>query len=397
MMMKKESRKYVLMMFAMVFLLFVCIGAKKVHAGDYSSAETLPLNGAWGSEYWLTDEDNEQWYKIVVPSDGKLTYKVMGYCRVNYELYDEVCSRRFHSGHNEGSASSPDTNTISEVLSGGIYYLKITSYYGSRGKYRLNASFLTYNTNDGDAVSYDSPQVISLGTVITGALTPTDTEDWYQISIPANGYYHVQVTSFIHICYTLYNEDLSNTIADRHMDSLAASESSPGTDEFDRVLSSGIHYLKIHRFSGGCGRYTFKISPLSQSACNHDYEKTYIDETYTSQGYTLYRCSKCGYSYKDDYRSKRTLSTPYIYSLYAGKKKATVSWGTVSDASGYEISYKVKNTTKIAKVKGGSKTHKTIKKLKSKKKCVVRIRAYRKEGSKTAYSKWSSKRSVKVR
>ncbi len=368
---KTKSKKHILTVFAMAFLLFVCIGAKKVHAGDYSSAEILPLNGAWGSEYWLTDEDNEQWYKIVVPADGKLTYKVMGYCRVNYELYDEVCSRRFHDGHTGGSASSPDTNTMSEVLSGGTYYLKITSYYSSRGKYRLNAAFLNYNTNDSYAVSYDSPQDISLGSVITGALTPTDTEDWYRIRIPANGYYHVQITSFCKISYQLYNYDLSTTIADRYMESWDASESSPGTDEFDRVLSSGIHYLKIHEYYGGCGRYTFKISPLSQSSCSHDYERTYVDATYTGKGYTLHRCSK------------------------KKKKNATVSWSSVSNASGYQISYKTGNKTKQINV--GKKTRKKLKKLKSKKKCTVRIRAYRKEGSKTAYSKWSSKKSVKVR
>lgn len=390
---KTKSKKHILMVFAMAFLLFVCIGAKKVQAGDYLSAETLPLNGAQGSEYWLTDEDNEQWYKITVPSDGKLTYKVMGYCEVRYELYDEVCSLRFHYGNTGGSASSPDTNTISQVLSKGTYYLKITSYYGSRGKYRLNASFLTYHTNDGDAVSYDSPQVISLGTVITGALTPTDTEDWYKISIPANGYYHVQLTSFFGNSYRLYNFDLSDTIKNAD---LGDSESSPDTHEFDCVLSHGVYYWKISRaWHASHGKYTFKISPLSQSACDHDYERTYVDATYTSKGYTLHRCSKCGHSYKDDYQNKRTLSTPYIYSLYAGKKKATVSWSSVSNASGYQISYKTGNKTKQINV--GKKTRKKLKKLKSKKKCTVRIRAYRKEGSKTAYSKWSSKRSVKVR
>lgn len=395
MMKKRQSKNYGIVVFEIAFLLFLCIGAKKVQAGDYSSAEILPLNGAWSSEYWLTDEDHEQWYKIVVPSDGKLTYKVMGYCSVNYELYDEVCSRRFHSGHTEGSASSPDTNTIKEVLSGGTYYLKVTSYYGSRGKYRLHASFFPYHTNDSGAISYDSPQVITLGSVITGALTPTDTEDWYQISIPRNGYYHVKITSFCAISCQLYNYDLSNTIANRYMGSWDASESSPGTDEFDVVLSSGIHYLKAHEYYGSCGRYTFKISPLSQSACSHDYKKSYIDASYTSKGYTLHRCSKCGHAYKDDYQSKRTLGTPYLYSLYAGKKKATVSWSFVSNASGYQISYQTGRKTKQIRV--GKKTRKTLKKLKSKKKCVVRVRAYRKEGAKTAYSKWSSKKSVKVR
>lgn len=394
-MMKKIGlKKYFLTVLAMVFLFMVCVGAKKVHAGDYSSAETLPLNGEWGAEHWLTDEDHEQWYKIVVPSDGKLTYKVMGYCSVNYELYDEVCSYRFHSGHTGGSVSSPDTNTIIEVLSGGTYYLKITPYYSSsRGKYRLNASFLNYHTNDADAVSYDSPQVISLGTVITGAITPTDTEDWFQINIPANGYYHVQITTFMYTEFFLYNADLSNQLKRAYVYGL---ETSPGTNAYDIVFSSGNYYLKVERYnSSHYGRYTLKISPLSQSSCNHDYEKTYVDATYTSKGYTLHKCSKCGHSYKDDYQSKRTLSTPYIYSLSAGKKKATVSWGSVSNASGYQISYKVGNKTKQISV--GKKTRKTIKKLKSKKKCAVRIRAYRKEGKATAYSKWSSKKSVKIR
>ena len=392
---EKQSNKYILAVFTMAFLFFVCIGTKKVQAGDYSSAEILPLNGAWGAEYWLTDEDNEQWYKIVVPSDGKLTYKVMGYCSVNYVLYDEVCSRQFHSDHTRGSASSPDTNTRDDTLSKGIYYLKITPYYGSLGKYRLNASFLSYQTNDDYADAYDSPKQISLGTVITGALTRTDTEDWYHIAIPANGYYHVKITSFFSLCQELYNYDLSSKISER---SCRGGESSPATTEYDTVLSSGKYYFKMTRYYDDMGgRYTIQISPLSQSACSHNYEKTYVDATYTRQGYTLYKCSKCGHTYQDNYQSKRTLSTPYIYSLYAGKKKATVSWGSVSDASGYQISYKINGKTKKTNVSGGKKTKKTIKKLKSKKKCTVRIRAYRKEGNAIAYSKWSSKRTVKIR
>ena len=390
---KKQSKKCILMVFTMAFLFLVCIGTKKVQAGDYSSAETLPLNGAWGSEHWLTDEDNEQWYKIVVPSDGKLTYKVMGYCSVNYELYDEVCSWRFHSGHTGGSASSPDTNTITEVLSEGTYYLKITSYSRSRGKYKLNADFLTYHTNDAGAISYDFPQRISLSSVITGAITPTDTEDWYCVSIPENGYYHYKITAFTPVNYTLYNDDLSKIIRTRNIYYMWGGESSPVMDESDMILSPGVYYLKVN--TSHYGKYTFSISVLNSSNCNHDYEKTYVDATYTNQGYTLHKCSKCGSSYKDDYQSKHTLSTPYIYSLSAGKKKATVSWSSVSNASGYQISYKIGNQTKQVNV--GKKTRKTLKKLKAKKKCTVRIRAYRKEGKATAYSKWSSKKSVKVR
>lgn len=379
-----------------IFLLAACIRTNKVWASDYTSAQTLPLNGSWSSEYWLTDTDQEQWYKIVIPSDGKLTYKMMGYGRINCELYDEVCSRRFDDWHTGGTNSSPDTGVSEKILSGGIYYFKITPYYGSLGKYKLNASFLSYNANDAGAVSYVSPQRISLGSVITGALTPTDEEDWYQISIPKNGYYHYKITAFTHISYVLYNEDLSRKI--KGCGTLwfyNAFESSPGTDENDMVLSAGVYYLKVN--SGRHGKYTFKISALSQSDCSHDYQDTYFEPTYTRKGYTLHKCSKCGHSYQDDFKSKLVLEKPNIYTLYAGKKKAVLSWSSVSNASGYEISYKVKKSEKKLKVKGASKTRRTIKKLKARKKYTVRVRAYKKVGKATVYSKWSSKKSVKVR
>ena len=36
-----------------------------------------------------------------------------------------------------------------------------------------------------------------------------------------------------------------------------------------------------------------------QSAQGHQYTKTVVAPTYTSAGYTLYKCSVCGYSYKE--------------------------------------------------------------------------------------------------
>ena len=393
---KKSMRGYFLAVFSVIVVFIVGIGAKQASAAGYADATILPLNGAWGEEHWLTEEDQEQWYKLIIPSDGKLTYKMMGYTRVNCELYDEVCSRRFHDWHVSGSETSPDTGTASAVLSKGTYYMKITPYWGSLGKYKLNASFLSFHTNDDYADSYDSPKQISLGTVITGAITPTDTEDWYCINIPANGYYHVKITSFCSCLYNeLYNFDLSKSIASH---TLGGSESSPDTREYDKVLSPGKYYLKINGgWQPGRGKYTLQINALSQSNCDHDYENTYVDPSYTHRGYTLHVCSKCGHSYEDNYKSKYTLSSPSLYTAYAGKKKATVSWSYVSSASGYEVSYKLKNKTKIVNVKGNSKTKKTIKRLKPKKKYAIRVRAYRREGAAIAYSSWSSKRSVKVR
>lgn len=109
----------------LVFLTAICLNVTHSSAADYTAAPTLPLNGAWSSEYWLSDTNHEQWYKLVIPSDGKLTYKVMGYTYVRYALYNSDLSERPHSGYSEGYETSPDTDGYDVPLSKGIYYLKV--------------------------------------------------------------------------------------------------------------------------------------------------------------------------------------------------------------------------------------------------------------------------------
>ena len=82
------------------------------------------------------------------------------------------------------------------------------------------------------------------------------------------------------------------------------------------------------------------------------------------------------------------------------KKKLKATWKTVSGAEGYQIQYSKKSNFKSAKtvtVKGASKKTATIKKLSSKKKYYVRVRAYKTIGGKKVYTSWSAKKSVKVK
>lgn len=98
-------------------------------AGDYRSlAQNLPLNGTWTADQWITENNEEQWYKFSVTDGGKLTLKIMGYMpeiRVNlatedlsqYVINDNYC-------YTNGTDTSPGTKTYTEVLSAGTYYIK---------------------------------------------------------------------------------------------------------------------------------------------------------------------------------------------------------------------------------------------------------------------------------
>ncbi len=80
------------------------------------------------------------------------------------------------------------------------------------------------------------------------------------------------------------------------------------------------------------------------------------------------------------------------------KGRLRIKWKKVPNASGYQIQYALnKKFTKKAKKKLLTKTKTTLKKLKRKKTYYVRVRAYRLDGTKKVYGKWSKRVKVKVK
>ena len=84
----------------------------------------------------------------------------------------------------------------------------------------------------------------------------------------------------------------------------------------------------------------------------------------------------------------------------AGKKKLTVTWKKDNNVSGYQIKIATKKNFKGAKtytVKSYKTYKKVIKKLKAKKKCFVKVRAYKTVGKSKVYGAYSAVRSCKVK
>ena len=88
-----------------------------------------------------------------------------------------------------------------------------------------------------------------------------------------------------------------------------------------------------------------------------------------------------------------------VKKLKSGKKKIRLTWKKQSKVSGYEIRYSTKANMKNAKrIKVNAKTaNKTIKKLKSKKRYYVQIRAYKTNDHKKNYGNWSAKKTLKTK
>ena len=100
----------------------------------------------------------------------------------------------------------------------------------------------------------------------------------------------------------------------------------------------------------------------------------------------------------DKISGKKTLSK-VISRVPKNKKgrKLVVRWNAVKDAKGYQLQYALNKKFKKKKSIQTKKTKYTIKKLKKKKTYYIRVRAYKMNGKKKVYGKWSTVKKVKIR
>ena len=119
--------------------------------------------------------------------------------------------------------------------------------------------------------------------------------------------------------------------------------------------------------------------------------------TYFAKGYTGNNtCTVCGKVIsKGKAIAKLKLATPKV-KITAGKKKLTVKYTKVKDATGFQVKYTYKGKTTTKTFTSKKSVTKTIKRLK-KGAYKVKVRALIKSKGKTAYSSWTKVKQIKVK
>ena len=103
-------------------------------------------------------------------------------------------------------------------------------------------------------------------------------------------------------------------------------------------------------------------------------------------------------SVTDKVSNKKTLPKVNLrVSKHKKGRKLVVRWNTVKGAKGYQLQYALNKKFKRKKSIQTKKTKYTIKKLKKKKIYYIRVRAYKMNGKKKVYGKWSTVKKVKIK
>lgn len=122
---------------------------------------------------------------------------------------------------------------------------------------------------------------------------------------------------------------------------------------------------------------------------------------YNVKSYTINSQGEESYGKPSSVVSATTkLKTPTVKLKTTGTGKMRISWTKSTNADGYEIYYKNTKSAKFRRIKTVNKVNTRIcnvRGIKSGKKCYVRVRAFKKSGSKTLRSSMSKTKTIKVK
>lgn len=254
-----------------------------------------------------------------------------------------------------------------------------------------------------------SANIFSIGDTIVGSSQDEDI-DFFAFTAPKSGIYKFSTDSsyFTDSSSDWYWNDFYINLFDSNGTEIDNTKGTSGwisfddnfgcyKDSFSYNLTAGTYYVRIHSYND-CIVYSFATSVEYNDCSNgHKWTTRVIKPTLAAKGYTLHKCARCGKSYKDNYTAKLTVKKTSISKLTKGKKSFTATWKKVSGITGYQIQYSLNSNMKNSKTITIKGTKKTVKKLKSKKKYYVRVRAYQTYNGKKYYSSWSKVKTVKTK
>ncbi len=328
------------------------------------------INGA------LTTENNTDYYKFTVSDSGK--YQISGTTSISSDVTLSLLNPNgngiTYQKPTWNNQSSSGIWSYSRWLSQGTYYLSVYDY-SNRGRYSISVNEVesaheSFPSTYGMKENTGTANAISLGSISYGVLTTENDTDYYKFTVSDSGKYLISGTTNISPDAQLYLlKSDGNTITSQKP--TWNSQISSGTWSYIEELSIGTYYLRVYDYSNR-GAYSISVNKYSDSIINSES----IDAS---------------------------LKKTSIKKLNGKNKSVKVQWKKISSGiAGYEIQYSTDkrfsvNKTKSKIIKKSKTTSKEIKKLKRNTKYYIRIRTYKKDGSKTIYSNWSKIKSVRTK
>ncbi|MCB4766313.1 MAG: pre-peptidase C-terminal domain-containing protein, partial [Sulfurovum sp.] len=231
---------------------------------------------------------DEDWFKVVIPSAGRLVAETTGTTDTKGYLYDASNSTPIGSSDTGGLGRN---FKISEWLEAGTYYVAVRHSDSSipSGDYLLVTYFNDNNdTSDGATPSSTSPEVtpddhsntrdgatsIEPNSTTSGNIETAGDEDYFKIVIPSRGTLVVETTGSTDTYGEFYNASGTSL----------QSNSNSGNFKITRDVTAGTYYVKVKHRNSETGSYSLVSEFTPDDHGNNGAKATLIEPTSTTQG-----------------------------------------------------------------------------------------------------------------
>lgn len=297
----------------------------------------------------MSYDDNVRYYKFTLSNASQLDLKGDGHSQYGYiDIYDATRTQIWEVyGYLYKFSCTANLN-------GGDYYMCVQT----NGDISFTATLSSLEesfteTQDANNDMYSNASPISLKQRYKGALTHNEDVDYYTFEIPATGT----------VNYNMVNgagDTIKMVIYDSSLNSCYTQNIRSGERGTVPIpLAEGTYYLALAKYDDdSVGSYNFALDFIV-----------------------------------------KVPDTPRIKNAKnVSKRKLSVSWNAVDGAEGYEVQYATKSNFKSGVKKADvTGTKKTFTGLKKGKTYYVRVRSYVVVDGTYKYSKWSTKKAVKIK
>ena len=216
--------------------------------------------------------DTEDWFKIVVPDEGSVTFTTHSSSRLRlswlgmYTLNAEGNAVDYRNDKNM-DAQGKDSTVVYTVpdVAPGTYYVRLRRYNGSGG-YKLTYDFKanTYGADSPDNDTWQNAVDMALDTPTDGRLGyhfngNTDTEDWMKIVVPEEGKitFTAKAETSLRLSWLgMYTLNAEGNAVDYRNDKNMDAQGRDSTVVYEVPdVAIGTYYVRLRRYNG-YGGYT---------------------------------------------------------------------------------------------------------------------------------------------
>ncbi|MGY0691345.1 hypothetical protein ACW2QC_00970 [Virgibacillus sp. FSP13] len=148
----------------------------------------------------LSFNDNQDVFKLTVPSTGKINIDLSSYMRsLELEVVDKdgkvAIDKRVHGG----DSTTPKQWSGTQYLEAGTYYVKVyDDFYHDTGLYTVSVGFTDTNNTEMEPNSgTEIAQKLDFNKLIQGQLSFNDNQDVFKITVPSAGKIDIDFSSYM--------------------------------------------------------------------------------------------------------------------------------------------------------------------------------------------------------